>query len=73
MVADDDNDNELFSPCGQITKTKFIGQASRSSEGFLIRLKFEKLTLKKLDMKIVKKTITFPNSIKTYNKGYELK
>jgi hypothetical protein len=72
MVADDGNDNELFSTGGQLTKTKFIGQAARSHEGFLSRLKFEKLTVKKLEMKTVKKTITFPNSLKSYNKGYEL-
>ena len=71
MVADDGNDNELFSTRAQLTKTEFIRQAARSSEEYLIRLEFEKLTVKKIEMKTVK-TIIFPNSSKTYNRGYEL-
>ena len=72
MVADDGNDNELFSTRAQLTKTEFIRQAARSSEEYLIRLEFEKLTVKKIDMETVKKTFTFSNSLKTFNKGYEL-
>jgi hypothetical protein len=60
---------------GRLTKTKFIGRAARGHEGFFWRLKYEKFTVKKVDIEndlhTVKKTPTFPNNIKTHNKGYE--